>query len=106
MDEAPPNGTLFTQSGRLEGPIDGFALSKKLGDDLARPIMATEDPVFADAQTPKARELARQGDQVSLPSSAYIIERAANVPPYARMEALESGDDLIRKFQAGMLLAS
>jgi len=49
--------------------IDSASRSEKLGYELARLVISKDDPVFAYAQTPKARKFTAQGSYVAFLSS-------------------------------------
>ena len=89
-----------------EAPIDGFSGSKEFCDELSRRVVAKDDAVFPNAQTPEALEFTRESTHVALPPVGHIIESPANILSHPRMQIFERGDNLVREFQAGMASAS
>jgi len=92
--------------GRPKAPIDSGAKAKIVGDEFTRFVMVEDHPILADAQPPESGELVGQDANVALFPDIHIIQCPTNISSYARMQLLESGNDLVGESHAEISFAS
>ena len=97
---------LVRGGGRPKTPVDGGAGAEKFGDEFAGLVVAKDHAIFANAQTPEPREFVNQGAHVALLPHVHVIQSPTDIPSYAWMQLVQSGNNLVGEPHYATALAS